>query len=230
MFFLITGTSRGIGKALAEHYINNGHTVIGCSTGKATLSNANYLHKSVDLSEESQIMDMVKFIRREFGGLDVLINNAAINPAIMSAAFLPFALVKKVYAVNIFAPMLLSREAIKLMTRRKFGRIINMSSMAVKHEVAGEGLYTSTKSALVAYTRVLAKEVHGLGITVNVIAPSVIKTDLSDQINVEALQAVLDRNAIKGYGVFEDVINVSDFLVKTESFSITGQVVYLGGV
>ena len=96
-------------------------------------------------------------------------------------------------------------KSIKLMIRNKWGRIINISSMAAKLEMPGESVYTSTKAALNAYTRVLAKEVYSLGITVNGVAPSAIPTDLSAQINHEAIQDVLSRNAIPHFGKMDDV-------------------------
>jgi 3-oxoacyl-[acyl-carrier protein] reductase len=122
------------------------------------------------------------------------------------------------------------REAIKIMGRNKFGRIINLGSMATRHEVAGEALYTSTKASINAFTRVLSKEVFNLGITVNVLAPSVIETDLSKAINKGALMDVLKRNAIKQYGNLIDVSNTIDYLIREESNSVTGQLIYLGGV
>lgn len=227
---LITGTSRGIGKELAINLLSKGHQVIGCSRGKASISHVHYKHLIIDLNIEEDVLSVMKYVRQNYKQLDVLINCAAINPAIITAAFLPSNILKEVFAVNIIAPMLLCRDAIKLMSRKKFGRIINLSSMATKHEVAGEALYTSTKSALVSYTRVIAKEIYNLGITANVISPAAIETDLSKQINKEALQEVLNRNAIKNFGSFDDVNNLVEFLISSESNAITGQEIFLGGV
>lgn len=227
---LITGTSRGIGNAMAAYLLTQGHLVIGCSRGQSTIEHQNYIHRSVQLEDEKNVLELMTFVRREYQKLDVLINCAAINPMIMTAALLPTSIIKEVYAVNLFAPMLLCREAIKLMSRKKFGRIISLGSMASKHEVAGEALYTSSKSALVAYTRVIAKEIYGLGITANVVAPAVIKTDLSEKINQVALFEVLKRNAIPSYGSFDDVNHTVEFLIGEQSSAITGQIIYLGGV
>jgi len=227
---LITGTSRGIGAYLAKHYLLKGYIVIGCSRSISVIDEIDYFHIQSDISEELEILKVFSFIRKQFGYIDVLINNAAINPAIMSAALLPYESIQKAYKVNVFATMLFCREAVKLMSRKKFGRIINIGSMASKHEVPGEGLYTSTKAAVIAYTRVLAKEVYKQGITANVVAPSAIETELSKQINVNALKEVLLRNAIHKMGEFSDVSNVIDLLINEESSSITGQVIFLGGV
>jgi len=110
------------------------------------------------------------------------------------------------------------------------GKIVNIGSMAAKHEVEGESLYTSTKAAVVSFTRVLAKEVNRYGITCNVLAPAAIPTELSAQVNQEKLKEVLSRNAISDYGKFSDVSNATDWLIKDESNAVTGQTIYLGGV
>ena len=227
---LVTGTSKGIGQYLADYYLNKGFIVIGCSRTPCLIEHENYVHLITDIANEDEILNIFKYIRKEFKRLDVLINNAAINPAILSVAFLPYDVIQKIFKVNVFAPIMFCREAIKLMSRNKSGRIINIGSMATRHEVPGEALYTSTKAAVIAFTRVLSKEVYSFGITANVVAPSVIETDLSKAIKPKALQEVLNRNAVKGYGNFKDVSNTIDYLVKEESKSVTGQVIYLGGV
>jgi len=227
---LITGTSKGIGRYLAEYYLFKNNTVIGCSRSESTIKHENYNHIIADISNEKEILNIYLFIRKNFKKLDVLINNAGINPSILSAALLPASLIKKVYEVNVFASMLFCREAVKMMALKKTGRIINIGSMATKHEVKGESLYTSTKAAMIAYSKVLAKEVYKMGITVNVVAPSVVETELSMKINQIALQEVLNRNAISHYGKMEDISNVIDLLIEEKSSAITGQLIFLGGV
>jgi 3-oxoacyl-[acyl-carrier protein] reductase len=230
LVMLITGTSKGIGEHLANYYLKKGFIVIGCSRNVCAIENENYIHFTVDIANENEILNLFKTIRKEYKRLDVLINNAAINPAILNVSFLPYETIQKIFKVNVFAPIMFCREAIKLMSRNKFGRIINIGSMATRHEVAGEALYTSTKASINAFTRVLSKEVFNSGITVNVLAPSVIETDLSKAINQDALMEVLNRNAIKKYGDLTDVTNSIDYLIREESNSVTGQVIYLGGV
>jgi len=227
---LITGTSKGIGRYLAEYYLFKNNNVIGCSRSESTIKHENYNHIIADISNEKEILNIYLFIRKNFKKLDVLINNAGINPSILSAALLPASLIKKVYEVNVFASMLFCREAVKMMALKKTGRIINIGSMATKHEVKGESLYTSTKAAMIAYSKVLAKEVYKMGITVNVVAPSVVETELSMKINQIALQEVLNRNAISHYGKMEDISNVIDLLIEEKSSAITGQLIFLGGV
>lgn len=227
---LITGSSRGIGNYLANYYLDKGFFVVGCSRNECNIKHENYNHIIADLSNEVEILNVFKIIRKEHKRLDILINNAAINPAILNVAFLPYKTIQNIYAVNVFAPIMFCREAVKLMIRNKFGRIINLGSMATRHEVSGEALYTSTKASINAFTRVLSKEVASSGITVNIVAPSVIDTELSKAINEIALKEVLNRNAIKKFGDLIDVSNTIDYLIKGESNAVTGQIIYLGGV
>ncbi len=227
---LITGTSEGIGYFLAKYYIKKEYVVVGCSRSDCDINNSNYYHIKGDISKEESILEIFRFIRSRFSRLDVVINNAAVNPAILNIAFLPYNTIENIYRINVMAPIFICREAVKLMIRNKSGRIINIGSMATKHEVAGEALYTSTKSSLNAFTRVLAKEVYKYGITANVISPSIIDTKLSRTINKEAIAVILSRNVIHEYGEFTDVSNSIDFLLCESSKCITGQLIYLGGV
>lgn len=227
--FLITGTSRGIGESMALFFLEKDNIVIGCSRTDSNITHRLYDHYKLDLSQEKEILLFVKKVRSKYKTIDVLINNAAINPSISNLSFIPFQSIENVFKVNVFAPLLLTREAIKLMSKRKSGRIINIGSMAVKHEVKGESLYTASKASLNAITRVIAKEVNKLGITVNLIAPSAIKTELSNQIDQAALKKILELNAIPSFGDFDQVNNLVEFLVQENSEGITGQIIYLGG-
>lgn len=228
---LITGTSRGIGAHLARDFVQHGYTVVGCSRGPAPdVPKERYRHITADLGDEASVLEMFKQIRSEFGRLDVAVNNAAINPALSLTAMTPYKSAEAAFQVNVLGTFLVCREAAKLMMRHKSGRIINMSSMAVRHEVSGEAVYTATKAAVNAFTRVLAKELYPLGITCNVVAPSAIETELMSAIDPAALREVLKRNAVPDLGTFEDVSNTIRFLLQPESRAVTGQIIYLGGV
>ncbi len=226
---LITGTSKGIGKYLAHYYLNKGYIVIGCSRSACEIENDNYIHIIADISDEVEILNIFKIIRKDYKRLDVLINNAVVNITDISVALLPYKTIEYTFKVNLFAPILLCREAVKLMSRNNFGRIVNMGSMLSKHEIPGTALYSATKSSLITFTRILSKEVYSLGITANVLSPSAIKTELSENVKQDVLMEVLNRNAIKKYGDLIDVSNSIDYLIKEESKSVTGQVIFLGG-
>ena len=226
---LITGTRKGIGKYLAEYYSKNLYQVIGCSRGLIDYKLDNYQHFCLDVSEESSVKKMFTEIRKKYGRLDVLINNAGVNYAHSPLLLVPYESALKTVEVNLLGTFLLSREAAKIMKKKSFGRIVNLGSMAVKHEVKGEAIYTASKAAIVSLTRVMAKEISSYGITCNTVSPAAIDTDFIKKINNNGLNEVLSRNAIPNVGSLKEVSNTIDWLINTESNAITGQSIYLGG-
>jgi 3-oxoacyl-[acyl-carrier protein] reductase len=219
-----------LGRHLAAYYCREGALVIGCSRSDSSLPFDNYRHFRVDISSEAEVRQLFSEVRKVYGRLDVLANNAAVNPAISLFMAVPNSSIVRSFETNVLGSMLMCRGAIQLMMPARFGRLINIGSMAVKMEVAGETVYTAMKAAITSYTRVLAKEVYPYGITCNVVAPSVLPTTMSAQVNPDALTDVLKRTAIPHIGEFDDVVNVVDFLIRPASHAITGQAIYLGGV
>ena len=187
---LITGTRKGIGKALVEHYIKKGHIVIGCSRSPIEWQLEGYTHHIADVSNEKDVLSIFKQIRNDFGRLDNLINNAGI--ASMNHSLLtPKQTLDKVFNTNVMGTFLFCREAAKLMQKNKYGRIVNFSTVAVPLKLAGEAVYAASKAAIVTLTDVLAKEFAEFGITVNTVGPSPIETDLIK--NVPKQSAVYHR-------------------------------------
>lgn len=227
---IITGTRVGIGKYLAEYYTENGFIVIGCSRNEINYSLDNYFHFCLDITNEVSVKKMFTEVRKQYGRLDVLINNAGVNYALSPILLVPYESALKTVEINLLGTFLMSREAVKIMMKNSFGRIINFGSMAGKHEVKGEAIYTASKTAIVSMTKVIAKEIYSYGITCNVISPSAIDTDLMKNVNYNALKEVLSRNAIPDLGKLEDVSHTIDWLIKSKSNAITGQIIYLGGV
>ncbi|MCB0723893.1 MAG: SDR family oxidoreductase [Ignavibacteriae bacterium] len=231
MNFVITGTSRGIGKYLAEYYSNDESNIIfGCSRGDCDIDKPNYIHYKIDITEPKFIHEMFNEIRKGYGSLDVLINNAGVNVSNAFAYLVPIEKIKENYEVNFLAPVLFSREALKLMLNKKAGRIINFGSMMMKHSPPGTSFYTASKDALYSFTKVFAKEIFSNGITCNMIAPAVVETDLAMNANKDILDELLYRNAIKHPGKLTDISNTIDWLISPGAESITGQIIYLGGV
>lgn len=227
---LISGTSRGIGRTLAGYYSRGGFEVVGCSRRSVDLGLPRYRHFALDVSDERAVREMFFAIRKTYGRLDVLLNNAAINPAVAPVLLTPISSVEKTFRVNFLGTYLLSREAAKLMSRNRFGRIVNFSSMAAYHRVPGEAAYSASKAAVEAFTSVFAKEVYRQGITCNAIAPSAVPTELSAAVDKNALSDVLKRNAIPVFGTTDDVAAAVDCLIDDRSSAVTGQTIYLGGV
>jgi 3-oxoacyl-[acyl-carrier protein] reductase len=227
---LITGTSRGIGYHLAEHFAGRGWSVVGCSrTADAGPNDQQYEHRELDLTSEQDVVALFQFLRERHGRVDAVVNSAATNPTRSLVALTAGSAAAATLSANVLAPFLVCRESVKLMMRRGSGRIVNIGSMATRHEVAGEALYTASKAALIALTRVLAKEVAQHGITCNVVAPAAVAGGIAADIDPVKLQAVLDRNAVPRVGTPEEVAEVVEWLVGPHGGAVTGQVVYLGG-
>src|ERR1700756_3441870 len=165
---LITGTRKGIGKFLAQHYLQLAHQVIGCSRAEAGWTAPNYTHFCCDVSDEEAVKNTFLCIRRRFGRLDHLINNAGVA-AMNHSLLTPLNTLQQVMQTNVIGTFLFCREAAKLMQKRKTGRIVNFSTVAVPLKLAGESAYVASKSAVEALTQVLAYELAQYGITVNAI-------------------------------------------------------------
>lgn len=230
---LITGTSKGIGLALAQHYLAHGHIVIGCSRSEAQWNTGQYAgqyhHYMLDVSDEINVKKMFRQIRAQHGSIDHLINNAGV--ASMNHSLLtPLNMVHKILDTNVVGTFLFCREAARLMQKRKYGRIVNFSTVAVPLKLEGEAIYAASKAAIVTLSQVLAREFSQYNITVNTIGPTPIKTDLIKAVPQEKIDNLLNRQAIQRFGDYNDVINVIDFFLKRESNFVTGQVIYLGGI
>jgi 3-oxoacyl-[acyl-carrier protein] reductase len=218
---LITGTRKGIGKYLVEHYVRQGHIVIGCSRNEPDWTLDGYDHYKVDVSDEKGVKALFSFIKKKYGRLDHLINNAGI--ASMNHFLLtPISTVNKILNTNVVGTFLFSREAAKLMQKRGYGRIVNFTTVAAPLKLEGESIYAASKAAVISFTEVIARELSPYGITVNSIGPTPIETDLIRSVPKEKLEALINRQAIKRYGTVEDVANAVDFFLQKESSFITG--------
>jgi len=225
---VITGSSRGIGRHLAERFTDQGFHVYGCSRSGSELTVKDYTHFRLDVTDEEAVRAMLTSVRKREERLDVLINNAgcaSMNHALLT----PLKTIQRLMDVNYTATFLFSREGVKLM-KRDSGRIVNLVSVAVPLKLEGEAAYASSKAAVITLTQILAREFADMNVTVNAIGPTPVDTDLISGVSREKLQKLLDRQAIKRMGRFEDVSNVVDFFIRPESDFITGQVIYLGGV
>jgi len=226
---LITGTRKGIGRYLVDHYIEAGYRVVGCSREPANIESDAYIHCITDVRDEAGVKAMLSTVRRDLGRLDILINNAGI--ASMNHSLLTTTdMAQRIFETNVIGTFVVCREAAKLMQRRRYGRIVNLVSVATPLKLEGEALYASSKAAVTSLTQIMARELSAYNITVNAVGPAPIHTDLIQSVPQEKLQQILDRQAIHRFGEFSDVANAVDFFIKPESEFITGQVIYLGGV
>ena len=226
---LVTGARKGIGRFLAEHLLKQGYRVVGCSRNPADWQAEDFTHLQTDITDEKQVMALLRHVSDNHGRLDAVLNNA--GAASMNHSLLtPVETVNKLMSANLLGTFLVSREAAKLMRKRSYGRIVNFSSVAVPMRLAGQAVYAASKCAVVGLSQVMARELAEFGITVNVVGPTPIATDMTRGVPKEKMEKLVESLPIQRLGTMEDVANVVDFFLLPESSAITAQVIYLGGV
>lgn len=227
---LITGTSRGLGAALTEAYLAAGERVVGCSRGPATVIDANYLHYSLDVSDNHSIANMFADMREKKLVPRLLVNNAALAQMRLTT-FTSAQAAKDILDVNLLGAFLICQETLKLMQRHRFGRIVNLSSISVPLATVGNSLYNATKAGVDAMGHSLANECKMYDITVNTIGLShVANTGMAEALN-EAAIAALKAQLLKPKLLdTAEIVAAINFFASAEARNITGQVLYFGGV
>ena len=182
-----------------------------------------------DLADEGQVKEGINTIRSAKQPVDILVNNAGV---IFTALFqmTSVAKMKEVFEINYFSQMLLTQSITKIMTRQKCGRIVNISSSAAIEGNEGRTAYASSKAAMIASTKVMAKELAIYNISVNAIAPGLTETDMMQgSTPKEVLEYTLQRISMKRVGKPEEIANVALFLSSELSTYMTGQVLRVDG-
>ncbi len=226
---LITGSSRGLGREMAEYFLQHGDHVYGCARSEASINHPNYHHYSLNIASAEEVSEFFFTLRKDIKQLDALINNAGV--ASMNAfALSPIESFQKIFDINVQGTFLFCQKALGLLKRAPAPRIINMTTVAVPLLLEGEAIYAASKSAVETLTRIIAKEYGGFGITCNAIGPSPIDTALIKGVAKDKIAQLVKQQAIKKMATPEDVINLVDFYLRPESRMISGQVTYLGGI
>lgn len=227
---LITGTSKGIGKGLAEHYLNEGHIVIGCSRSNTDIAHENYTHFNADISNEKDILPIFTYIKKTYGKLDNLINNAGIGSTSLGV-LTSTQLYENVMKVNAVGTFIFIREAAKIMIKHNYGRIVNFTSTGIPISLNGVIPYLSSKAAIEMMTKSFADELASYNITVNAIGPAATSTDmLHTYTSNEKYDSVIANDfIIKENSTVDDIANVIDFFISEKSNHITAQIIYLCG-
>ena len=231
---LVTGASGGIGGAIARALHAQGASVVLSGTRRDALEAlattlGSRTHVCVaNLADSSSLEKLVPDAESALGSLDILVNNAGLT---RDNLFLRMkdAEWDEVMAVNLTAAFRLSRAALKGMMRRRFGRIISITSIVGATGNPGQGNYAASKAALTAMTKSLAAEVASRSITVNCIAPGMIATAMTDALNEKQRENLLSRIPAGRLGASEEVAAAAVYLASAEASYVTGQTIHVNG-
>ncbi len=231
---LVTGAAKGIGKAIVDKFISENYFVIAVdideASGKALVAEydaAKLMFVKADICNELEIQNLFSKIKTEYKQLDVLVNNAGIirDNMIWNMPVEDFDLVVN---VNLKGTWLLCREAAKLMKAQNFGRIVNIASRAWLGN-RGQSNYSASKAGVVSMTRVLALELGKYNVCVNAVAPGLIDTPLTQKLEENVLQKLIEAQPTRTMGKPGDVANAVAFLASDKTNFITGQTIYVDG-
>ncbi len=228
---LITGASGGIGRAIAALLHQLGATVIISGSNEQKLQQlkgelqSNCHIKVCDLSNLESCNQLINSLEEE---LDILVCNAGITADTL-AIKMTDEMFSKVIDINLKANFVLNREAIKKMMKKRYGRIINISSVVALSGNPGQANYCAAKAGLMGMTKSLAYEVATRGITINLVAPGFITSPMTDRLSEAQKDFVMQKIPLKTFGTPEDVANAVAFLASKQSSYITGQTIHVNG-
>ena len=231
---LVTGSTRGIGRAIAESLATAGARVaiVGRDKGRAEAVAAEIgggaQGFACDVSEVSQVTALVEEVEQAFGGIDILVNNAGLTRDNIMLR-LKDEDWDAVINANLRGAFATTRAATRGMMKRRWGRIINISSVVGLSGNKGQTNYAASKAGLIGLTKSVAKEFASRGILANVVAPGFIETDMTTAMTPEARQAMSQQIPLERLGTPEDVANVVTFLASDRAGYITGQVLVVDG-
>lgn len=235
---IVTGGSRGIGRAIALKLAELGADVAINYNSNEALANEvvneisqlgrNAIAVKANVSDFDEANDMIKQVESEFGRIDILVNNAGVTKDGL--------LLKmkeedwdQVISINLKSVFNCTKAITKKMIKQKQGRIINISSVVGIIGNAGQANYSASKAGVIGFSKTTARELGSRGITVNVIAPGYIQTDMTENMNENIKEQLLNQIPAKRLGNPEDIANLTGFLASEEASYITGQVINVDG-
>lgn len=235
---LITGASRGIGKAIALRFATKGYNIVlnyNSSKKEAKILEEQISQLGVkclsikaDVANVKEVEKMVSTAINTFGKIDVLVNNAGIS---LYKLFQESLLndVEKVFGVNTFGVINTTRAVVPNMVSEKCGKIVNISSIWGKVGASMESIYSASKGAVISLSLALAKELAPSGICVNCICPGVIETDMLNNLTVNDKNELKNQTPLNRLGTPEDIANMAYFLASDDADFVTGQVITVDG-
>lgn len=235
---MITGATRGIGKQIALTLANEGYNIVlnyrtendelKQLKNKIESKNVKCLAVQGDVTNFEDCKQMIESAIKEFGKIDVLVNNAGITKDMLLARMKEEDF-KQVIDVNLVGTFNMTKNVISYMMKARNGRIINISSVVGIAGNAGQTNYSASKAGIIGFTKSLAKEVASRNILVNAVAPGFIETNMTDVLKQEVKNEIAKNIPLKRMGTPQDVANVVKFLASEDSSYITGQVISVDG-
>ena len=230
---LITGATGGIGNSIVEKFNSYGSTIIATGTNDEKLNNLkkkfnNIYIEKFKLDEHGKIEEFIDKIDKQLGGLEILINNAGITLDNLSIR-LSEENWKKVLDINLTSTFLMSKHAIKKMLKKKYGKIINITSIVGHTGNLGQANYAASKAGIIAMSKSLAIEYAKKNININCISPGFIRTDMTDKINDEFKKTLISKIPSGNLGTAEDVSNCAAFLASNMADYINGETIHVNG-
>ncbi|WP_392566703.1 3-oxoacyl-ACP reductase FabG [Utexia brackfieldae] len=231
---LVTGASRGIGRAIAEKLTASGATVIGTATTEnGALAISQYLGEQgkglvLNVTDAQSIEDVLAVIKAEFGDIDILVNNAGITRDNLLMRMKDDEW-QDIIDTNLTSVFHLSKALMRTMMKKRYGRIVTIGSVVGTMGNAGQANYAAAKAGLIGFSKSLAREIASRGITVNVVAPGFIATDMTDALTEEQKAMTLAQIPANRLGDPKDIANAVAFLVSDEAGYITGETLHVNG-
>ena len=231
---LVTGATRGIGRAVAEELVSKGAFVIGTATSeKGADSISAYLGEKgrglvLNVADQASIDAVLEYIKQEFGDIDILVNNAGItrDNLLMRMKDEEWFDIMQTNLTSVFH---LSKAMLRTMMKKRFGRIINIGSVVGSMGNAGQTNYCAAKAGLIGFSKALAKEVASRGITVNVVAPGFIATDMTEVLSEELKNNLLTQIPAGRLGEPKDIAKAVAFLASDDAAYINGTTLHVNG-
>ncbi len=232
---VVTGGSRGLGLGIVRKLVSIGYRVIAVARNESSEfsrvlaeieeSNPGSLaFYAMDLAEIEMIPNFVAQVRKSYGPIYGLVNNAGISHE-GTLAMMPTSQIENLVRVNMLSPIVLTKYAIRGMMSDGGGRIVNVSSITAFTGYSGLAVYGATKSSLIGFTRSLAREVGRAGINVNSVAPGFVDTQLTRGLDDEQRDRIIRRSALRRMTEVDDVANAVEFLLSDKARNITGTVI-----